>query len=231
MRLQPFQVSSHWFQALRFRHLAVIQLLELLLLSAPLSDPDRFSGRLLLFSVLVPLQFFNRLLGLRLSGESRPWLIAYSWIFAVLTVMWGVLSFLPGLEQANIWLKPAFYASVAFVSGLVLLRFIRNIWIAQDVHEDVLFGVVVCYATLTILGFELHGLNHHLNPAAYRLQSGIPHHSQLMFLSIGGTTTAGALVRLENNWAQLIFYFQSLFSQIFLVVFVARMIGLHTGRR
>ncbi|RCL53605.1 MAG: hypothetical protein DBW85_04335 [Synechococcus sp. MED-G71] len=231
MRLQPFQISSHWFLALRFRHLAVIQMLELLLLSAPLADPDRFAGRLLLFAVLVPMQFFNRLLGLRLSGEPRPWLTAYSWVFAVLTVVWGLLSFVPALEQAHLWLKPAFYATVALVTGVVLLRFIRNIWMAQDVHEDVLFGVVICYATLTVLGFELHGLNHHLHPGGYQLQSGIPHHSQLMFLSIGGTTTAGSLIQLENSWAQLIFYFQSFFSQVFLVVFVARMIGLHTGRR
>jgi hypothetical protein len=89
LRLQPLQISSHWFLALRFRHLAVVQLLELLLLSAPLADPDRFAGRLLQFAVLVPMRFFNRLLGLRLSGEPRPWLMAYSWVFAALTVMWG----------------------------------------------------------------------------------------------------------------------------------------------
>ena len=117
---------------------------------------------------------------------------------------------------------------MAFV-GPVLLRFIRNIWIAQDVHEDVLFGVVIC-TTLTIWASscwaepssESGGL-----PIAKRHPPSLPTDVS----RIGGTTTAGALVRLENNWAQLIFYFQSLFSQIFLVVFVARMIGLHTGRR
>jgi hypothetical protein len=139
----------------------------------------------------------------------------------------GVLSFVPALEQAHLWLKPAFYATVVLVTGLVLLRFIRNIWMAQDVHEDIFFGVVICYATLTVLGFELHGLNHHLHPGGYQLQSGIPHHSQLMFLSSGGTTTAGSLIQLEDSWAQLNFYFQSFFSQ----VFVACVIGLHTGRR
>ena len=139
----------------------------------------------------------------------------------------GVLSFVPALEQAHLWLKPAFYATVVLVTGLVLLRFIRNIWMAQDVHENILFGVVICYATLTVLGFELLGLNDHLHPGGYQLQSGIPHHSQLMFLSSGGTTTAGSLIQFEDSWAQLNFYFQSFFSQ----VFVACVIGLHTGRR
>ena len=52
-----------------------------------------------------------------------------------------------------------------------------------------------------------------------------------MFLSSGGTTTAGSLIQLEDSWAQLNFYFQSFFSKVFLVVFVACVIGLHTGRR
>ena len=80
-------------------------------------------------------------------------------------------------------------------------------------------------------GYELHSLNQLLYSSAYGLEPGLQHQSQLMLLSIGGTTTAGNQIPLNSITAQAIFYFQGLFSQLFLVVFVARMIGLHTGRR
>lgn len=229
--LQPFPINSRWFHGLRFRHLAVVQLLELMLLSAPLPDPINLYGRVFLFTVLVPLQFFNRLLGLRLAGEKQELLKIYSRVFAVLSVLWAIVSLWPGLTHRFPGVTACFYGGVAVVTAVVMWRLVANIWRARDVHNDVLFGAVIIYAALTVLGFELHSLNQLLHPSAYGLRPGLPHHSQLMLLSIGGTTTAGSQISLNGITAQAIFYFQGLFSQLFLVVFVARMIGLHTGRR
>lgn len=229
--LQPFPISSRWFLGLRFRHLAVVQLLELMLLSAPLPDPLDLFGRLFLFTVLVPLQFFNRLLGLRLAGEQQHLLVIYSRVFAVLSMLWAILSFWPQLSHRYPQITACFYGAVAVVTAVVMWRLVSNIWRARDVHNDVLFAAVIIYAALTVLGFELHSLNHLIDFSAYGLKPGLPHHSQLMLLSIGGTTTAGSQIPLNGITAQAIFYFQGLFSQLFLVVFVARMIGLHTGRR
>ena len=46
---------------------------------------------------------------------------------------------------------------------------------------------------------------------------------------MGSTTTLGGPITVNSTTAQLINYFQSYVSQLFLVVFVSRMIGLHTG--
>ena len=52
-----------------------------------------------------------------------------------------------------------------------------------------------------------------------------------MVLSIGNTTKTGNQIPHNGISVQSILDFQGMFSQLFLVVFVARMIGLHTGRR
>lgn len=53
----------------------------------------------------------------------------------------------------------------------------------------------------------------------------------LLLNSTGGAPTAGLRIKLETSWDQRVIAVRSFFSQVFLVVFVARMIGLHTGRR
>ena len=77
--------------------------------------------------------------------------------------------------------------------------------------------------------FRSHAINHQLQPGAYNFLPEMKRHSQLLFLSMGSTTTMGGPITVNNTTAQLITSFQAYVSQLFLVVFVSRMIGLHTG--
>ena len=52
-----------------------------------------------------------------------------------------------------------------------------------------------------------------------------------MVLSIGSTTKTGNQIPHNGFSAQSILDFQGMFSQLFRGMFVARMIGWHTGRR
>ena len=52
-----------------------------------------------------------------------------------------------------------------------------------------------------------------------------------ILLSIGSTTKTGNQIQHNGISAQSILDFQGMFSQLFMGMFVARMIGWHTGRR
>ena len=121
------------------------------------------------------------------------------------------------------------YAVLTGLSGLVLIRILYRIWRIETINADVLFGIIICYANVIVIGFELHAINHQLHPGAYNFLPEMKRHSQLLFLSMGSTTTLGGPITVNTTTAQLINYFQSYVSQLFLVVFVSRMIGLHTG--
>ena len=61
---------------------------ELFLLGIAFPDATELTGDVLLFMLLAPLQFFNRYVGLKLSGE-RPRLIAlYRHIFTIILLLW-----------------------------------------------------------------------------------------------------------------------------------------------
>lgn len=64
---------------------------ELFLLGIAFPDATELTGDVLLFMLLAPLQFFNRYVGLKLSGE-RPRLIAlYRHIFTLVLLLWLLL--------------------------------------------------------------------------------------------------------------------------------------------
>jgi hypothetical protein len=217
-----------WFFQLRFHDLALVQMLELLLIPL-LPEPLSIGARLVRYLVLAPILYFTLLLGLRLTGESDRWLRWHAQLFLWLCLAWAIFNLTHGGPFGSM-LGLFCYGAVALVTAVVLWRFIYNIWQAQEVDADLLFGVIICYANLTVLGFELHSLNFYLNPTAYGFDTKIPNHAQLMFLSLGGSTTAGTVLGLKDVWSQLIFYFQAFFSQLFIVVIVARVVGLHTSR-
>ena len=220
---------SPWFLQLRFHDLALVQMLELLLIPL-LPEPLGLGARLLRYLVLAPIMYFTLLLGLRLSGESESWLRRQAVLFLWLCLAWAVFNLSHGGPMGSL-LGLFCYGAVAVITAVVLWRFTYNIWHTKEVDADLLFGVIICYANLTVLGFELHSLNFYLNPTAYGFDTTIPNHAQLMFLSLGGSTTAGTVIGLKDGWSQMIFYFQAFFSQLFIVVIVARVVGLHTGRR
>ena len=182
-----------------------------------------------MFLLLAPLQFFNRYVGLKLSGE-RPRLITlYRHIFTIILLIWLLFQLAPVGIDADPGIHVLVYAVLTAISGLVLVRIVYKIWTIQTINADVLFGIIICYATVIVIGFELHAINHQLHPGAYNFLPEMKRHSQLLFLSMGSTTTLGGPITVNTTTAQLINYFQSYVSQLFLVVFVSRMIGLHTG--
>ena len=68
---------------------------ELFLLGIAFPDATELTGDVLLFMLLAPLQFFNRYVGLKLSGE-RPRLIAlYRHIFTIILLLWLMLQLAP----------------------------------------------------------------------------------------------------------------------------------------
>ena len=214
---------------LRFQHLALLMTIELFLLGIAFPDATNLIGDALLFFLLAPLQFFNRYLGLKLSGESRRVITIYRHIFTVILLVWLLLRLLPEAFGLGRGINVMIYAALALISGIVLMRIVYKIWTIRSIHSDVLFGIIICYATVIVMGFELHAINHQLHPGAYNFLPEMKHHSQLLFLSMGSTTTLGGPITVNTTTAQLINYFQSYVSQVFLVVFVSRMIGLHTG--
>ena len=102
-------------------------------------------------------------------------------------------------------------------------------WAIRSINSDVLFGIIICYATVIVVVFELHAIINKPQPSAYNFLPDMKHHSQLLFLSMGSTTTLGGPITVNNTAAELINHFQAYISQLLLVVFVSRMIGLHTG--
>ena len=83
---------------------------ELFLLGIAFPDATELTGDVLLFMLLAPLQFFNRYVGLKLSGE-RPRLIAlYRHIFTIILLLWLLLQLAPigiggnpGHPCAGVW--------------------------------------------------------------------------------------------------------------------------------
>ena len=220
---------SPLIERLRFQHLAVLMTAELFLLGVAFPDPTELTGDVLLFLLLAPLQFFNRYVGLKLSGE-RPRLITlYRHIFTIILLIWLLFQLAPVGIDAAPGIHVLVYAVLTAISGLVLVRIVYKIWKIQTINADVLFGIIICYATVIVIGFELHAINHQLQPGAYNFLPEMKRHSQLLFLSMGSTTTMGGPITVNNTTAQLITSFQAYVSQLFLVVFVSRMIGLHTG--
>ena len=202
---------------------------ELVLLGIAFPDATELTGDVLLFLLLAPLQFFNRYVGLKLSGE-RPRLITlYRHIFTIILLLWLLWELAPFGLGADHGIHVMVYAALTAISGIVLVRIVYKIWLIRSINSDVLFGIIICYATVIVIGFELHAINHQLHPGAYNFLPEMKHHSQLLFLSMGSTTTLGGPITVNTTTAQLINYFQSYVSQVFLVVFVSRMIGLHTG--
>ena len=202
---------------------------ELVLLGIAFPDATELTGDVLLFLLLAPLQFFNRYVGLKLSGE-RPRLITlYRHIFTIILLLWLLWELAPFGLGADPGIHVMVYAALTAVSGIVLVRIVYKIWTIRSINSDVLLGIIICYATVIVVGFELHAINQQLQPGAYNFLPDMKHHSQLLFLSMGSTTTLGGPITVNNTTAQLINYFQAYLSQLFLVVFVSRMIGLHTG--
>jgi len=215
---------------LRFQHLALLMTIELFLIGIAFPDATNLIGDALLFFLLAPLQFFNRYLGLKLSGESRRVITIYRHIFTIILLVWLLLQLLPEAFGLDRGINVMIYAALAVISGTVLVRIVYKIWTIRSIHSDVLFGIIICYATVIVMGFELHAINHQLQPSSYNFLPEMKRHSQLLFLSMGSTTTLGGPISVNNTSALLINYFQAYLSQLFLVVFVSRMIGLHTGR-
>ena len=74
---------------------------ELFLLGIAFPDATELTGDVLLFMLLAPLQFFNRYVGLKLSGE-RPRLITlYRHIFTIILLLWLLVQLAPVGFGAN----------------------------------------------------------------------------------------------------------------------------------
>ena len=176
---------------------------ELFLLGIAFPDATELTGDVLLFMLLAPLQFFNRYVGLKLSGE-RPRLITlYRHIFTIVLLLWLLVQLAPVGFGANPGIHVLVYGVLTGISALVLVRILYRIWRIETINADVLFGIIICYATVIVIGFELHAINHQLYPGAYNFLPEMKHHSQLLFLSMGSTTTLGGPITVNttrNSW-------------------------------
>ena len=127
---------------------------ELFLLGIAFPDATELTGDVLLFMLLAPLQFFNRYVGLKLSGE-RPRLIAlYRHIFTLVLLLWLLLQLAPIGYGANLGIHVLVYAALTAISTLVLVRILYRIWRIETINADVLFGIIICYATVIVIGFS-----------------------------------------------------------------------------
>ena len=214
---------------LRFPHLAVLMTAELFLFGIALPAATKLTGDVLLFPLLTPLQFFNRYGGLKLSGERPRLIMLYRDIFTIILLLWLLWELVSFGLGADPGIHVMVYAALTAVSGIVLVPIVYNIWTIPSINSDVLFGIIICYATVIVVGFELHAINHRLQPGAYSFLLEMKHHSQLLFQSLGTTTTLGGPIGVNTTPAQLINTFQAYLIQLVLKVLVFPMTGLHTG--
>ena len=92
---------------------------ELVLLGIAFPDATELTGDVLLFLLLAPLQFFNRYVGLKLSGE-RPRLITlYRHIFTIILLLWLLWELAPFGLGADPGIHVMVYAALTAVSGIV----------------------------------------------------------------------------------------------------------------
>ena len=95
---------------------------ELFLLGIAFPDATELSGDVLLFMLLAPLQFFNRYVGLKLSGERPKLITLYRHIFTIILLIWLLFQLAPFGIDADPGIHVLVYVVLTAISGLVLVR-------------------------------------------------------------------------------------------------------------
>ena len=210
--------------AIRYQTLFVALLLAV---AAPAAMPERYEGPLL------PLLYTVVALAALAVAAQRPRTLIVGLVLAVPTVLTS-------------WLEPT-EPTWAIAGGAFQMLFL--VWVvagllnhvmrATRVRSDILFGVACVYMLLALLWGIGYGIAETLEPGAIALpmedaETSADLHSlsgervRLYFSFVTLTTLGYGDVRPVSETARIMAMLEATLGQLFLVIAVARIVGLHT---
>lgn len=178
------------------------------------------------FALIATLFFLAIVFTLRAIELKRPTYIACAAMGGVGLVV-GFFAFFaadPGLKQALTALSLGIYALFMIVS---IIFMIQKMFSTTKVTGDIIRGGISVYLLLGFLWTLFYVLIYHFDPKAFFI-SHPWHDSFLFYFSFSTLTTVGyGDVTPVNKAAMVLANLEAIAGQLYLAIFVARLVGLH----
>ena len=198
---------------------------------------------ILIFILVTP--FFEGYVGLRLLSDLSLSVIFIIAIFAVssqkIFVFLAVVLALPML--LSLWTRYFLDSNVVFISGrisgilfflLAIVNFTKFILRAREVKKEIIFAAIAIYLILAIMWSFNYSLLDHLQPGSFDIPESQIRESGNIFLyfSFVTITTLGyGDVTPLSDQAIALATLEAIIGQIYLVVVVAWLVGMHVSRK
>ena len=198
---------------------------------------------ILIFILVTP--FFEGYVGLRLISDLSLSVIFIIAIFAVssqkIFVFLAVVLALPML--LSVWTRYFLDSNVVFISGrisgilfflLAIVNFAKFILRAREVKKEIIFAAIAIYLILAIMWSFNYSLLDHLQPGSFDIPESQIRESGNIFLYFSFVTITtlgyGDITPLSDQ-AIALATLEAIIGQIYLVVVVAWLVGMHVSRK
>jgi uncharacterized membrane protein len=162
-----------------------------------------------------------------ISNQKKQFYIALALAVPMYMAIWS--SHL--LESVELFLVGAFFA--AFFTGFLISQLIKFIFNQKDVTQEVIFAAVVVYLLMAIVWSFSYWMLDYFYPQSLSFPDGpAPNVYRYLYFSFVTITTLGYgdVSPLTQKAASLVIL-EAVTGQIYLVVVVAWLVGMHVSRR
>lgn len=198
-----------------------------------------------IISLIAVAPFLQGYVGIRLLVDAFFTVIFLAAIFSISQkkqyMAFGVVLALPTI--VSLWATYFVVSDAVFIVGRIfgilffgfaIVQILQFIFRARDVTKDVIFAAIVVYLLIAMMWSFIYGLLEVLQPGSFNIPAAHIHESRRLFMyfSFVTITTLGygditPLAERATSFAIL----EAFIGQIYLVVVVAWLVGMHVSRK